>query len=475
MIRNWGASLLALALTPLASYALILLLAIQLGPGAVGVFAAFTVTLYLLQSLGSLGLDTYLVRHVAALPERRAALLGGALSLAAAGGLVGAVVAVLLPGVLVEGTEGQHALQAGSLAVIPAACAVIAEGYLNGIERNSLVAASNCAESLLRMAAALVAIRAGAGVLGAVLAVVAGRWFGLAIDLWLIHRVSDVLPAWQGPRRLARQARSAVGFSLNYVVLLTLQRGDLLWLTRLVGEVSFGVFYGGYRVFEMAVMVPQGLLPALLSAASRLWHEASPTAARDATERAGRVLLAVLLVPTALLGVHAHWVLGLLFPPEFQQAAAPTSILGLSLVSFGLATVAGAYLYAAGRPALVTAVLVPAAAAAVALNLLLVPRLGGTGTALARVAWTWADALGLFAASALLPVRLRLLPILLRPLLAAAPAFAVLVLLRGLPPVSIAAALLVDVAGLWALGVLHRDVPELARAGRRRTMAEPVA
>jgi O-antigen/teichoic acid export membrane protein len=225
----------------------------------------------------------------------------------------------------------------------------------------------------------------------------------------------------------------------------------------------------------MATMVQQGLLPALLSVASRLWKEASPIAARDATERAGRVLLAAVLPPAALLAVHSGWLLGLLFPPAFQQAAVPTSILGLSLVSFALCTVAGAYLYAAGRPALVTAVLVPAAAAAVALNLLLVPRLGGTGTAWARVAWTWADAAGLLAASALLPVRLRVLPILARPLLAAAPAFALLVLLRGLPPVSIAAALAVDVAGLYALGVLRSDVRELARAGRRPAVAETVA
>jgi hypothetical protein len=91
------------------------------------------------------------------------------------------------------------------------------------------------------------------------------------------------------------------------------------------------------------------------------------------------------------------------------------------------------------------------------------------------VAWTWADAAGLLAASALLPVRLRVLPIVLRPLLAAVPAFAVLVVLRGLPPISIAAALLVDLAGLWALGVLHGDVRELARAGRARAVAETVA
>ena len=474
MIRNWAATLSALALTPLFSYVLILVLAVQLGPAAVGVFAAFTVTLYLLQSLGSLGLDTYLVRHVAAAPERRPALLGGALALAAAGGLAGAVVALLLPGVLVAGAESQVALRTGSLAVVPAACVVVAEGYLNGIERNALVAVSNLIESVFRLGGALAAVHVGAGVFGAVLAVAAGRWLGLAVDLWLIHRVSDVVPAWLGPRRLAAQARSAVSFSVNYVALLTLQRGDLLWLTRVVGEAAFGVFYGGYRVFEMATMVQQGLLPALLSVASRLWKESSPIAARDATERAGRVLLAAVLAPAALLAVHSRWLLGLLFPPAFQQAAVPTSILGFSLVSFALCTVAGAYLYAAGRPALVTAVLVPAAVAAVALNLLLVPRLGGTGTAWARVAWTWADALGLFAASALLPVRLRLLPVMLRPLLAAAPAFAVLVLLRALPPVSIAAALLVDVAGLWALGVLHGDVRELARAGRRRTVAEAV-
>jgi O-antigen/teichoic acid export membrane protein len=199
------------------------------------------------------------------------------------------------------------------------------------------------------------------------------------------------------------------------------------------------------------------MVNAIYPAASRLWAE-RPAAARDAVERGARLLVAASLPVCALFWVHGGLVLGVLFPREYGSAAEPLALLGFSLIPFGISTLSGVLLYAAGRQWMGGAALIGAGVVTVALSLVLVPRLGGVGTAWTRLAWTSVNAALCLLFTRRLEAPLRPLRMLWRPVLAALPAFAVLVVLRHIPVLSIGAAAVVYAGMLWVTGVLRDDL-----------------
>ena len=291
-----------------------------------------------------------------------------------------------------------------------------------------------------------------ASVVGWVAHVVAVRKLGIGFRISLVDR--------PGMRSLAR---GTFLIGLSGLVLMALFRVDAILLAAISGDRAVGEYASAYRLFEtvlfLAYAVNGAVTPVL---APRMEDRAE---VRRLTELAVAALGAV-YVPFAVVALtEADAVLSLIYGDRYAGAAGALRWLAIVPVVYGISAVAGMVLVIAERTRPLLAAAVVALVVNVALNLLLIPSLEGTGAALATaVAYTVEAAIGLaFVAS--VAKRIRPLTALAEALVAAVP-LAVALLALPLPllvelPIGLAA-----YAATWLL-VVRRRRPDLMTMLRR--------
>ncbi len=181
-------------------------------------------------------------------------------------------------------------------------------------------------------------------------------------------------------RELARRVlrfglRSQVGGVVNLLNL----RLDVVVLGAFAGAAPVGVYVVASKYAELL------RLPALA-----LTWVAYPSVARHGathlTQRAGITLPRLLLfgtVAAAAVGCSAFPLLPLVYGHEFAAAAWPAALIAVGLVAEPAAGLASAHLMGTGRPGMNSAILGIGLVITVALDLLLIPRHGALGAALA--------------------------------------------------------------------------------------------
>jgi O-antigen/teichoic acid export membrane protein len=186
-------------------------------------------------------------------------------------------------------------------------------------------------------------------------------------------------------RLLARQALGeALPIWLAGLLSLLYFRGDAVLLQILRGDAELGIYSAAYKIFEGSMLVPAILLAAAFPPLARA-HSDRPRQRRWE----GLVLAALLalgLLGGAVCRLAAAPIVALVFGPAFAPAVASLRVLALGLpllfVNYGLTHFLIARDLGGKNLVLAAAML----ALNVALNLLLIPRLGGPGAAWATVA-----------------------------------------------------------------------------------------
>ncbi|WP_246691613.1 polysaccharide biosynthesis C-terminal domain-containing protein [Methylobacterium sp. WL12] len=278
----------------------------------------------------------------------------------------------------------------------------------------------------------LVAVAAGTAY-GAIALVLAGRLVPLRVAA-----LTDGLATIRG----------AAGVGVSNALGTLNARIGLLALAAFAGAAEVGLFTAGYRFFELGVAVAITLAAPLLPVFGRAVGAGTLPAQ---TRLALRLVLSV-----AGPGVIAAWVLAdplvrLLFGPDYAASVPVLRIAALMAAAMIAATILFSALVALGR----TGFAVPFSAAGCAVNavlcLVLVPRAGATGAALAALAAEFAMlAVVVFAfrRSVGAPLLPRDWPAILVPTLAMATC--VLASPAALAPVALpAGALLALAGGLW--------------------------
>ena len=256
--------------------------------------------------------------------------------------------------------------------------------------------------ALMDMGQTLVGFGVGAGLIYAGLkgaAPVAG--LGVAAAVVLAFLLPAELKRGASGTFDARRAKTYVGYglpvALSLIFALALATTDRFLLAAYLGDATVGVYQAGYSLASrtldvMFIWLGAAGGPALIVALERGGGSALARAAR---EQAG--LMLALALPAALgLALVAKPLTELMVGPALAQgAAAVTPWIAASALFAGLTTYYTHQAFTLGRRTglLLAAMAIPAAAN-IALNLLLIPRLGLTG---ALVATTISYGVGLLA------------------------------------------------------------------------------
>ncbi len=184
-------------------------------------------------------------------------------------------------------------------------------------------------------------------------------------------------------RPAGRLGRSIVGFGARG------QLGNLLWLVNLrLDFIILGAIAGPAPLGIYAVASKFAELMRLPATAAnyvlypRFTRQAPETALREARRLLRRACLLTAAASPVLAAVSIV-ALPLLFGSAFRSAIVPACILLIGLSVEGAAAVGSAYLWGAGRPGANSMAMGAGVVLTVALDLLLIPRFGATGAAIA--------------------------------------------------------------------------------------------
>jgi O-antigen/teichoic acid export membrane protein len=442
----------------LASIALYVVMARELGDAGFGVFTFAAGYVALFTALARFGQDAVLVRDVARDRSRLRDYFGDTLALklalAVPAGLLGvgalaasgsssttvALAALLMPAALAE------ALTATPLAVYQAH------------ERLKLIPVVLITQRFATAAVGIAILLAGASVVAVGAVYLGGALLGLALALRLqLTRVAAPGLVVR-PSRWPALLRAAAPLGVAGVLGTVLFRVDAVILAGFEPSAVVGDYGAAYRLFEATLFLGWAVGAAVYPVFSRLDE---PAALRSALER-GLTLCLTASLPFAVgAAVASEAAMETVYGPDFLGGADALRLLAPGIALFPVAYVCGLLLVARRRQAVVTVLYGAVAAANIGLNFALIPRLSLDGAALVTSLSELALAAVLLVYCARLTRGLSWARVAGPPLVAAAAAAAAMLPLRDDFWIATAAGGLVYVA---ALVVVERiAVPEEAR------------
>lgn len=164
---------------------------------------------------------------------------------------------------------------------------------------------------------------------------------------------------------------------LGSVLARVTKRADSWVLLLLSGSTAVGVYSVASGLAELPMMLPRSLR----GTAATFTAARDPRQAGVGAAQLSRVSLAATAALNAVYSCVGFALLPLVYGDEFAGARWPFVILLLSTTALGGYVVVGGYLSGAGRPLMLTMILLPPASANVALSFVLIPTFGLPGNA----------------------------------------------------------------------------------------------
>jgi O-antigen/teichoic acid export membrane protein len=383
--RNFAFIAASNLLAPVFSLVLVLAIGRIQGVEALGKYSLLMSVFVFGMSAAGFGLPVVITREVAQAPGEAGGWFVNAAALSM--GLALPFVALAWLAFAAGSRDGQMALalRLAALTVLPSAVTQCAEAVLLAHERARDFVLINLGETALRAAVGTALVLTGFGVVGIAGLLLALRALAaLAFVLTLRRRGVHITPRLD--RRVAWRLAGYVPVTgLIPVVNALYARADIFLLSSLGTWREVGLYSAALRLVDLARTIAPAYARAVYPVLARLraaGDEQYAAAARRAT-RDGLVLA----IPVALgLYACAEPLIRLLFGEALAPAADILRILAWTVIPFALAIVLAQVLFAADRQAVDLGVNVVSMAVSLAGVVLLVPRFGAAGAAVAALA-----------------------------------------------------------------------------------------
>ncbi len=365
-----------------------------LGPGRYGEIQFALACVAVFMPLATLGLERILVRDLVEHPQAAPELLGSAFLLKLAGGCAAGVLGFAAMLVLRPGDPMARALVAAAAAMVVVQAADVIESWYQSQVRSQVAVKAIAAATLLAAAFRVSLVLARAPLLAFAWAYFA-ETFLCGLALFVLYRADGGRPArwrWSGTRA-GTLLRDGWPLMISSVMIMIYLRIDQIMLGRMSSAEELGAYSVAVRLVEAWYFLPLAIVasvyPSIVEA--RGIDEALFYQRLQKLYNLMALLGYAVAVPACLLsGV----VVSLLYGPAYAKAAPMLAVLVPSLLFTNLGVARSTFLTSMNwnRAYLFTVSL--GAVANVALNLVLIPRYGGVGAALASLIAYWLAAHG---------------------------------------------------------------------------------
>jgi O-antigen/teichoic acid export membrane protein len=370
-----------------------LLIARSLGPAGYGAYFAGFALVHAFAYTFSFGLDSIVVREIAAHPGH----VGIIIPSAGIPLLIWSALLVLLIGALGGWYTGSPQM---AMLLWVAAPAMASRGLVNqvraalrGFERMDLDALIQSTEGSASLVFVCIALLIRRSAVYAASGILLGELLALSIALFLLHRRCGPFHNFQ-PLVFRRMIRGALPLGLTFTLIGINLRLDMLVLSARFPEPEVGLYAAALGIAMLSrslSLVSAALLPPLSAA-----HQRGPQAFNALFFR-GMIYVAVIGLVVGLgASLFAPALVMLLYGPDYQGAVPSLRILGLMSVLLFLNTYLWQALIAINRQRQFLIAVLGSLAATMSLSCVLIPAYGNMGAALTALGREVVQLLALF-------------------------------------------------------------------------------
>lgn len=336
------------------------------------------------------GLDQILIREVAKREETASRYLSGFLLLRLALSLLlWAVLALIMP-LLPYNAQSKQLILIMALSIVPTSIANLYQSVWIAFEDVRAISAIMLFFSLLRVAGGAILLFLGQPILWIGVLFFAVSLAELAANVWLTYgaRLGRLVTfgGWRpDPRFWVESLRTATPLIIVSLVLIVEYQFDVVILSFFRPEAQVGVYSKASMLLTLLLFLTRSYQLAIFPVISRA-YENSRESLQRVYGRSLTFLVGGAVVIVALVMVLAEPVMQLLYGPGNEQAAAIWRILVWAFLISAFNVPNSRIIIAANRQKVIAYFAIMSMTGNVLLSLWLVPRFGGMGSAVARVA-----------------------------------------------------------------------------------------
>jgi O-antigen/teichoic acid export membrane protein len=382
LLANTGFRSVAEVGSKVATFALLTVLAREVGDDELGVYL-FAVSLAMLASTAAdFGQDKVLTREVARRPDQAEHYFGNTLALRLVVGLPAIVVLPFVVRLLGYGGKAPMVAAVVGLAVLAELLTTTCFAVYQSFERMGYVPVVLLTERWLIAAGGIAVVLLGRSILAVAVVFLAGATVGLALAVRLL--VTRVVPVRirTDPRTWWPLMRAALPLGVAGVFSTILFRVDMTMLAAYKDAAVVGNYGVAYRLFETTLFLSYSVV----AGAFPVYAKLEP----DGDQPLGQVfartlkLATGLVVPLAVgLAVLAGPVVRLVFGNDFEDTPRALALLAPAIAVFPVGYLAGYLLIARNQERRLVAVYAALAVENIASNAVLIPLLSLHGAAIA--------------------------------------------------------------------------------------------
>ncbi len=369
----------------LLAFVLNIAIARALGPEGLGSYGLMVVLAYVFQTSSALGLTYVLPRELGRRPHDAKLLLDAGILLGLPAAAVFAGLLAATARVLHYDAELVRALDLVGLSLLPGALSQLAEGLFVSRGEGEACVWVTSVENVFRCVVSLIVLAAGYGLVALAWTYLLSRILGFVVTIVLM-RGRLTAPAhdslWPEVRALATALPT---FAILYVLVALFFKGDMIILSILRPRADVGIYTAGYRLFDVACLVPSTASSVVYPALSRLRHEREGSEASLTNSSLGALLVAVLPI-VLIMSFGAPGIVRILYGASFASTVPVLAILPWALIPYAADTLLGHAMLAADRQRDDVRLVGAGVLVNVAINLALVRVWGPIGAAWASVA-----------------------------------------------------------------------------------------
>jgi O-antigen/teichoic acid export membrane protein len=416
----------------LSTFAITLYIARALGAESLGRFSVVMSLLLVFQTISYLGQQQIIIREVARMPDRVHEYMVNGSVLVAIGGLLGMLLMITTANLINYESDVLTLVYAGSLSLIPGALAIVGEAAIEGRERMQYIALAWTISAVIKLSLALILLVLGAALWSVFLVLALANSALYLTYVWVIRNLWGHLRFSIDPV-LVRHLKSLAGpFMVISIFGVIFKQVDVLILGKLTDSTTVGVYSAGFRLVQIGML----FLPAFMLALFPRMAEAfvySPERLRVMAEQALKLLLTFILPVAVITTMLAAQLVFAFYGPGYQESVLVLQILAWMLVLFFANAVLFRIMLASDNERVTMRVAGVNMVSSVALNLLLIPRWGAHGVAVASFLTTLIALLQNYIFTARHLFKLDWLYIIAKPVLAAMVLGALLLVLQDAP------------------------------------------
>jgi O-antigen/teichoic acid export membrane protein len=332
-----------------------------------------------------LGLTNVLVREAAKVKEKIQAYFSTILSVKIVLGVLVYIVAIVTINLLQYPVETKHLVYLSAVTMFFDSIHLTIYGTLRAIGDLKYEAASIVGSQLMTLVLGSIFLYAGLPLIFLILAFTIPSFLNLLYVGYVARHVYSIrfIPTFD-KKIFLFLGRIAIPFALAAIFARLYSYADSILLSKMAGDVAVGWYSIAYKITYAFQFIPLALIAALYPRFSEYFVHSKDRLAY-VFERAVVYLLLIVLPIAVGIGILARDIVITVFTVDYINAIVPLQILLAGLVFSFISFPVGAFLNACNRQVTQTVITAGVLVVNVTLNLVLIPRMGVSGAAVAAL------------------------------------------------------------------------------------------